>query len=151
MRVLIEEYRGWEISFDTDSENFYCVSDRYDVDKTRKSFASVKKWIDDFIKENQNFKPFVIESLPKSYGDGILTVIGIRKDGNFMVQTAKGEKKQLSRSDEKRYILRASECDVYRKEANDLQDRINQLRKVQEELLAKVTGVSLVEYRKTLI
>jgi hypothetical protein len=85
------------------------------------------------------------------YGDGILTVIGIRKDGNFMVQDAKGNKKQLSHHDDKKYILRAPECDIHREMAAMLELEIQALRKQQKEVLAKVSGVSLVEYKKTLI
>ena len=52
MKTLIENYRGFEIFFDTDNENFYSVSDKYDRQETKKSYASAKKSIDDYIKYN---------------------------------------------------------------------------------------------------
>ena len=51
MKVQIENYRGWNIEFDTEKESFYCHSEQHDKDENKKSFASTKKWIDDFIKD----------------------------------------------------------------------------------------------------
>jgi hypothetical protein len=39
-----------EIYFDTDSEEFYTLSNQYDKENTKKSFASTKKYIDDLHK-----------------------------------------------------------------------------------------------------
>lgn len=150
-QVLIDTYRGWEISFDTDTESFYCHSERWDRDQKKVSFAAIKKFIDDFIKENTEFKPFVIELLPSSYEKELLWVIGIRKDGTFMVEDGKGKKRQLSQYDEKKYILRNLANDQFRQQAKDLDEQINTLRKEQLDILAKVTGVSLVDFKKTLI
>ena len=61
MKVFIENYRGWDISFDTDKESFYAQSDEYDVGETKKSFASAKKYIDDFLKDNLQFQPIWVE------------------------------------------------------------------------------------------
>jgi len=98
MKIKIEDYRGWEIFFDTDKEDFYCVSTHYDTDKTKVSFAACKKYIDDFVKENQNFKPFWVEPNPISYYDktGRLKIVGIRKDGRFIAEDVNGKKEQIS-------------------------------------------------------
>jgi hypothetical protein len=150
-QVLIDTYRGWEISFDIENESFYCHSDRWDREQTKVSFAATKKFIDDFIKENTEFKPFVIEPLPSCYEKELLKVIGIRKDGVFMVEGRDGKKRQLSLSDEKKYILRNVDNDKFRQQAKDLDVEMDKLRKEQNEILAKVTGVSLVDFKKTLI
>ena len=39
MKTEIAKYRGWEISFDTDKETFYALSNDYDRDETKKSFS----------------------------------------------------------------------------------------------------------------
>jgi hypothetical protein len=36
MKILIENYRKWEIYFDTDSEEFYTLSNQYDKENTKK-------------------------------------------------------------------------------------------------------------------
>lgn len=103
MRIEIEDYRGWTIYFDTGRDKFYSLSQRDDTDKENKSFTAAKKAIDDYIKENTVFKPFKIQ-----HGTGYSTsdyriaeVIGIRKDGRFMIQVqGSPEPEQLSNYDE---------------------------------------------------
>jgi hypothetical protein len=81
MRVLIENYRGWELMFDTSSEDFYIMSNDYDTQQTKKSYASAKKYIDDYIKENQNFKPIKVQKMSSIYNSAeVITLIGLRKD-----------------------------------------------------------------------
>ena len=57
MRVSIETYRNFEIFFDIESESFYTVSNEYDLEE-KKPVCSLQKWIDDYIKENENFTSF---------------------------------------------------------------------------------------------
>lgn len=106
MTVKIEEYRGWDIYFNTDNETFCAQSFEYDRSETKKSFASAKKHIDDFIKENLEFKPIWIE-VPESIHRrrSKIKLIGIRKDGRFVYEDKDGNKEQLLGYDEKDYIL----------------------------------------------
>lgn len=103
-KILIENYRGWEIYFDNDKENFYTSSDDYDRENTKTSYAATKKWIDDFIKENLKFEPIVVER--KDYrGVSQIKLIGIRKDRRFIYEGENGKKEQLSEYYEKDYYL----------------------------------------------
>jgi len=84
MNVVIENYRGFEITFNTDEESFFGISDRYDHQtKGKQSYAAAKKGIDDYIKDNSELKPFKVYSNPKDAyrNQEELTIIGIRKDG----------------------------------------------------------------------
>ena len=146
MQVLIETYRGWEIYFDTDAESFYCHSERYDNEKKKQSFAATKKYIDDYIKENSNFKSFKIERLPDGYGERYLTVVGVRKDGLLMVEDSKGEKKQLSKYDMKYYILRNPDNDPIYVAIKELEVKISELDGQVRGLRNQVTGISLIDY-----
>lgn len=83
MRVEIANYRGWEISFDTDKEEFYCLSNEYDNDVNKKSFSASKKYIDDYIKLNKEFKPFFVTS--KDSRERKIKIVGVRKDGGLFV------------------------------------------------------------------
>jgi hypothetical protein len=56
-----------EIYFDTDSEEFYTLSNQYDKENTKKSFASTKKNIDDYIKENSSFKPVMVQKFETNF------------------------------------------------------------------------------------
>ncbi len=150
MQIQIDQYRGWSISFDTEKETFYCHSDQWDKDMNKNSFSSVKKWIDDFIKDNEVFKPVWIVAIPTSYffSKGKVKLIGIRKDGRFIYENDKGEKKQLSEYKEKDFILYDEANEKYTINANEIQRQIESLELQKKEVLKNVTGVSLVEYKK---
>lgn len=151
MKVEIEIYRGWSISFDTDQETFYCHSEQYDRDENKKSYSTTKKWIDDFIKDNEIFKPIWVESSPKRYGQKKIKLIGIRKDGRFVYEDAKGEKKQLSEYDEKDYILYDEANEKYKIEASKIDEQMEVLRLQRIKVLENVKGVELVDYKKQIL
>lgn len=152
MRVLIENYRGWEIHFDTDKEEFYTISNEYDTDKTKKSYTAAKKFIDDYIKENSEFKPIKVETHPSHHNNReVITLIGIRKDGAFMYEDEKGQKKQLSTYNEKDYFLQNHLNEPIFAVIEALNIKINELRqqvKEQEKLLIKV---DVKQFRKNLL
>lgn len=137
MRVLIENYRGWEIYFDTDKEEFYTVSNEYDKQETKRSYASSKKYIDDYIKSNNVFKPIKVQKMPTMFSEGkVITLIGIRKDKAFMYEDEEGRKQQLSSCDERYYFIVDSRNDVYFKriaelaiERKRIDDEVNEIEK----------------------
>ncbi len=148
-KVLIEEYRGWEISFDTEQETFYCLSDVYDRDEKKKSFASCKSFVDEYIKENNGFKEFFIESVPSFYrGYEKKKVIGIRKDGAFTIEEKGGKKGVLSKYNEKEYVVYNQDNKSIFDELKIIKDKINLLHEDQKIIEKKVTGKSLEEMRK---
>lgn len=104
MRVLIENYRGFEIFFDTERERFYCEIDNEKWDE-RQSFNAAKKFVDETIKANGAFKPFDVIVKRDEYGEKRLTIIGVRKDGNFIAKKENGEQMVVSRFDENKYML----------------------------------------------
>lgn len=121
MRVLIENYRGWEIYFDTDKEEFYSISNEYDKQETKRSYASSKKYIDDYIKSNNVFKPIKVQKMPTMFSEGkVITLIGIRKDKAFMYEDEEGRKQQLSSYDERDYFIVDSRNDVHFKRIAEL-------------------------------
>ena len=137
MRVLIENYRGWEIYFDTDKEEFYTVSNEYDKQETKRSYASSKKYIDDYIKSNNVFKPIKVQKMPTMFSEGkVITLIGIRKDKAFMYEDEEGRKQKLSSYDERDYFIVDSRNDVHFKriaelaiERKRIDDEVNQIEK----------------------
>lgn len=153
MKVEIENYRGWTISFDTEKETFYCHSEQYNRDAKKQSFASTKKFIDDFIKDNEVFKPVWIEwRKPSSFAsEEKILLIGLRKDGRFIYSNAKGDKKQLSDYEEDKYILYDEKNEVYKKDAQEIKCEIDILEAKRKEVLSKITGVELTEYKKALL
>jgi len=140
MRTLITDYRGWGIFFDTDKEEFYTVSNEYDKDNTKKSFASTKKFIDDYIKENNEFKPILVQKEESIFSNKvIIKLIGLRKDGKFMYEDKDGKKQQLSSYNESDYFL-----------INPINDeafeKINKLRLEREKIDSKIK-----ELNKTIV
>jgi hypothetical protein len=113
MKTIIEEYRGFEINFDTNKEMFYALSDDFDTDFYKKSYSAVKNYIDSFIKENSQFRPFKIISKPGLYNrDAEIEIIGIRKDGRFIYKDKDGNKKQLSVYCEDKYMIPHKDDDI---------------------------------------
>ena len=100
MRVLIENYRGFDIWFDTEKEIFYAASDSEDVGKEKRSYSAAIKYVDDFIKDNMVFEPFWVISL----GGTKVRIVGIRKDGYFVQENKDGSKSQFSSWDERNYF-----------------------------------------------
>ncbi len=142
MRVLIEQYRGWEIFFDTENENFYTVSDIFDRQQTKRSYTSTKKYIDDYIKENNDFKPVMVQKTASYFNEiNVIKLIGLRKDGAFMFEDKEGKKQQLSAYSEKEYFLVDSQNDAYFKEIEELnfeRNKIDDKIKVIESKILKV-------------
>ncbi len=113
MEILIQNYRGFDIKFNPEYEQFSC-----DIDtvrwSTKQSFASAKRWIDEYCKENQNFEPFEVMQLPTMLDEGRkLKIIGIRKDERFITEDKVGKRGQLSEYDEERYFLIVPENEQY--------------------------------------
>jgi hypothetical protein len=105
MNVKIEDYRGFEMSFNPDDEVFYCMSSSYDTETTKKSYAALKKWVDDYIKDNQIFRPITIMRLGLGYDNEKVTLVGYRKDGRFVYKNDKDKLEQLSEYDENRWYM----------------------------------------------
>jgi len=146
MRTLIENYRGWDIYFDTVGEIFYTVSNQYDKQENKRSFSSAKKYVDDFIKENQNFQPFKIQH--NRTGE-TLTVIGLRKDNRFTLE----DKDQLSEYNESNHIVFDPKNEEYFKEIKLLENEITLLHNKKNIILDRIKNenTSLAEYKKILL
>jgi hypothetical protein len=148
MKIEIENYRGWDISFDTDKETFYAQSDEYDRGETKKSFASAKQYIDDFIKDNLEFKPVWIETPPSSYiNHSKIKLIGIRKDKRFVYEGKDGKKEQLSDYSEKDYILCNEANDAPYAELEECRKRKELIDEEMKVIEAKIIKVGLAELK----
>jgi len=150
MRILIENYRGWEIYFDTENEEFYTSSNQHDTDKVKKSYATTKKFIDDYIKENSEFKPIKVCQFPNHYRDyKEITLIGIRKDGDFMYEDD-GQKCRLSSYNEKEYFLVNEANEPIMEQVNLINKQILELEQKVKELEATYIKVDVRQLKKEL-
>jgi hypothetical protein len=155
-KIKIENYRGFDIEFDTNYEKFQCVITEYKT-KESSSFTAVKKFIDDYKKENQYFVPFWVQKKPTAYGykKDKLKVIGIRKDGRLMAEEEDGTKCQISDYDLSDYILFDEDNQKYydmlkeQKEKEIIQDAKD--KQIRDSIISKIKNVSLKEYKQTLI
>ena len=151
MRVLIENYKSWEIYFDTDKEDFYTVSNEYDKQETKRSYASAKKYIDDYIKENNVFKPIKVQKMPSMFSDGeVITLIGIRKDKAFMYEDKDGNKRQLSGYNESDYFIVDSKNDVHFKRIAELAVERKKIDAELKEIEKSVIKVDVKQIRRNL-
>ena len=154
MKTIIENYRGFDIEFDTNCEKFQCiVSD--DITKESISFKAVKIFIDEYKKNNQDFKPFWVEAIPDAYTeDKSLKIVGIRKDGRFISETTNGKKQQVSDYDLQRYMLSKPEnkaiMDQYKltEQIGRKQREENDLKK--KELISQLNIVTLKQFKKSI-
>jgi len=152
MRVLIETYRSWEIYFDTDEENFYTVSNEYDKQETKRSYASAKKYIDDFIKENSVFKPIKVQKMPSMFSEGeTITLIGVRKDKLFMYEDKDGKRQQLSKYEESNYFIVDSKNDIHFKRISDLNIKRKKIDSELKEIEKSIIKIDVKQIRKNLL
>ncbi len=142
MAILIEKYRGYDISFSLETETFIWEMD--DDCRSKKNFSAVKKDIDDFIKENYKFEPFEIIklgsmfSLPKR-----LTVTGIRKDGRFIGKNAEGKNEQISEYEEDFFLIYSPSIDNILGQCAILDVQIDELNKQKKALTKSIEKISL--------
>ena len=152
-KILIETYRGFDIEFDTNCEKFQCICTEENV-KESTSFAAVKKYVDDYKKANQDFKPFWIESVPERYKMGKLKVIGVRKDGRFVAENSKGDKIQISDYDLNDYMLLKPENEMAMNKLSELKAKEEQQRLENNEtrklIISEINIVTLKDYKKQL-
>ena len=155
-KILIDNYRGFDIEFETINEKFQCIITD-ELVKESISFSAVKKFIDEYKKTNQEFKPFFVESTPDRYSskNSKLKIIGIRKDGRFVAENSNGEKIQVSDYDIKDYMLYKQENESALKKLSDLSDKIeiqrlenNQNRK---DIISTINIITLKDFKSTLI
>ncbi len=143
MRILIENYRGWDIFFDTIEENFYSKSDEYDTQSSKKSFASAKKYVDDFIKENATFKPLFVHQI---HDRKIVEITGIRKDGRFISK----ELGQISAYSDGHYFLVDQKNDPIFYEIDILKTEIEKLKDKRIDLENTIIKKTLTDIKKEL-
>lgn len=134
------DYRGWEILFKTDEETFMVKNLQDHFEKEKKTFGACKKFIDDYIKNNANFKPVWVQCLPDMFrGKTKLKIVGIRKDGRFVIENEKGENEQMSSYDEKNYFICTPENDPIYDSLVVLNARLlelrTEIRKVEDKLI----------------
>ncbi len=151
-KILIETYRGWDIEFDTNKETFLAISDSYDTQTTKKSYAAVKKSIDDYIKENATFKPVWVVKNPNSYWgtEKEIKLIGIRRDGLFTYENKEGNKKILSKYSEKDYMIKRTDNEPYLEKLKELNEAYTKYREEFEVKKEKIIGMIFVEGLNTI-
>lgn len=129
-RILIEEYRGFDIYFDKNSEEFNAISNEYDIQKNKKTLSLAKKSVDDYINDNLDFKPVIVQQLSSVFtSEKEIELIGIRKDGRFIFRNHKGEPEQLSQHSESDYFLKNEVNNKIFGEIAILEGQIRQLEK----------------------
>lgn len=153
-RVLIKNYRGFDITFDMESEKFKCVITE-DIAKEVSSFAAVKKFIDDYKKENQGFEPFYAVSTPDSYSKAKkIKIVGIRKDRRFIYENENGSKEQLPNYVIKDFMLDLPENDALISELRVLDEQLREIeqsyRQKRKEIISKLNVVTLADFKNQL-
>lgn len=157
MKTEVDNYRGYEIRFDTDNETFECDID--DSRSVKKSYASIKTFIDEFIKDNNVFKPFKVMANPLvSYGGKNGKIIGIRKDKRFIMETESGTKEQVSDYNEKdhwvvteKLIESLQEVQPLLSERDELKKNLNKLESEIKAFYESLNATDLNEYKKQLL
>jgi len=155
-KILIENYRGFDIEFDTNCEKFQCVATDENT-KESSSFAAVKKFVDDYKKANQDFSPFWVEFTPSGYSsfkDNNLKVIGIRKDGRFVAENKNGIQQQISDYDLNDYMLLKPENETGMLLLQELESKIKQQRvendNNRKQIISTLNIITLKDYKKLL-
>jgi len=156
-KVFIEKYRGYDIEFDVDEEKFQCIVTDND-NKESKSLAAVRKFVDEYIKNNQKFSPFWVELCPGKGGwstEKRLKIIGLRKDNRFMAELPDGTKTQVSGYDMNRYIIEdivnKQIIDELNQESSDKEYADKEWNKARKAKIETIEAVDLAEFRSNLL
>ena len=155
-KILIDNYRGFDIEFETINEKFQCIITD-ELVKESISFSAIKKFVDEYKKTNQDFKPFYVESTPDRYSskNSKLKIIGVRKDGRFVAENSKGEKVQVSDYDIKDYMLYKQENENALKLLSDLSEKVENQRlennQIRKDIISTINIVTLKDFKSTLI
>lgn len=159
MNKEIEVYRGFEITINTETGKFNSWSDRYDTEFSKPSLISARKGVDEYIKNNNKFKPFKIQKV-FNYGSEVellgevLTIVGIRKDSG-LVYESEGKKKYVSKSDFRYFALHDSGNTVLKEDLNILELNFDEVRKKyfsdKKALFSQVKAVPLTEKVRELV
>lgn len=152
-KILIETYRGFDIEFDTNYEKFQCICTEENV-KESTSFTAVKKYVDDYKKTNQEFKPFWVEPTPERYKTEKLKVIGVRKDGRFVAENPKGDKIQILDYELNDYMILKPENEMAMNKLSELKVKEEQQRfennEMRKLIISEINIVTLKDYKKLL-
>jgi hypothetical protein len=133
MKVKIEEYRGFNILFETESELFECELTATSHDRGS-SLVSVKKQIDDYLKNS--FTPFfVINKRFKEVNYEKAKIIGREKNGWFVVEERGTRSVMTPYGHVGYFIYKEKEGDRLIKKIEAINAKINKLNKEREELL----------------
>jgi len=143
MKIHIETYRGQDIYFDTEKESFICVIVDADFQKDKKSYAACKKEIDDYLKNNNTFSPFEVESIVGYVRHERLRITGIRKDGRYVAEIENGEVMQISEYNEKDYILVNPDNDPVKAELEALREQEKEIKEKISETKSRLKIVTL--------
>lgn len=153
MGIKIENYRGFDIEFETRNESFTCVvgeQTRFE----KQSYSAVKKSIDEYKTKNAAFEPFKIMNSPISgYGieSGVHEVVGIRKDERFVYINSNGEKKQIPDYNEKDIILYDPSFEPILVEIAYLETLVDEARENVKKAKQKIKGTTLSEIKSKFI
>jgi hypothetical protein len=154
--IPIEEYKGFEISYNTEEDKFECiVALENEEKKKRSSLKELRLTIDEYIKANKTFKPFFVLHHPEHGIGGCekIKVVGIRKDGIFVYEKKEenGElvKKPFSKYYLKDYILDIPENEAIFKELELLDIKREYIQKREKEINKQVKRTTLLELAKT--
>lgn len=144
--VTIETYRGIEIWFNTNNESFQCDID--DERSVKKSYPAIKKFIDEFKKENDSFKSFNVEPNPiRTHGGKFGKIIGIRKDKKFVIELPDGKQEQIPDYRLDNFILPVNENEPIKEEIAKAQERISELYEIINDLESGLKIVTLKDVK----
>lgn len=155
MKTEVDIYRGYEIRFDTSNETFECDID--DSRSVKRSYAAIKGFIDEFIKENNEFKPFKIIPNPMEwhYNAQSAVVVGIRKDKAYQIELADGTKKKLSTYDENKFWLSTPTVIAELEKVKPVLDEIERLEglvkaqiSIRENMYKAINATTVKDFKK---
>lgn len=111
MRALIENYRGFNIYYETYNENFEVDISVDSQEGIRiRSYSEATKYIDEFLKTNNDFIKIKICKFPSYFHDyAEAVIIGLRKDNRLAIERDDGKKELLSDYDEKEWFIKYDE------------------------------------------
>jgi hypothetical protein len=144
MEVLIENYRGVDVIFNTESQRF---SFSFDEGKSheKQSYSACKANIDKYLKDNQCFESITLRS--DRDWNCTFKIVGIRKDNRFVMEY-NGVRSQYSDYNNPERLYLKSDDDIH-KRADEISSEISALMDERKAILETLTAPLFnKEYRR---
>jgi hypothetical protein len=146
METLIENYKNFDIKFDTKYERFNATSEYHDFTLFEETFSGIKLSIDRHVDKNPRFEEFYANLNDSYYGYSKVKIVGIVQGRKFLYVDENGKTRRMLIDESDDYFVYNSQNDDYMEQITEIREQIEHLESRIKELDDKMIKMSLSQY-----